>query len=184
MRKLTVLLGAVVLAVAAVAVVAGTAGPAAAGGWAVPAFDPVPPLVAGESTPIGLTVLQHGVSPVSVDDVALTFVGADGVPHRFPAEPEGPLGHYVATVTLAAGTYSWSVQPGWFPDHELGSVVVTAASDGSEAAMATAPPASDDVSSGRALARVALPFGAVLAAAFAVASARPGRRRALAAGAS
>jgi hypothetical protein len=174
MRKRTVLLMAVVVALVAVV---GAAGPAAAGGWAVPAFDPVPPIEAGVPTPIGLTVLQHGVSPVEVDGVALTFVGEDGVAHRFPAAPEGAVGHYVATVTLAAGTYSWSVQPGWFAEHELGPVAVAVAASASSPAPA---PPDDDVSTGRAVARVALPIGALLAAGAAVVTARP-RRRALAA---
>jgi hypothetical protein len=157
------------------------AAPAAAGGWAVPAFDPLPPIEAGRPAAIGLTILQHGVHPADVDDVALVYVADDGTTFRFAAEPDGRPGHYVAQVELPAGSYRWSVQPGWFPEHDLGPVTVR---DSASSAIApvderVAPPPVDDggASALRLTARVALPVLALVAAAVAIGV--PRRRRAV-----
>jgi hypothetical protein len=162
----------VMLVVAVVVVLSVGAGPAAAGGWAVPAFDPLPPLRAGQESTVGLTVLQHGQHPVSVDGVAVTYVAADGRRHRFEAEAEGPEGHYLATVSLPEGTFEWSVELGFFGTRELGAITVDGGSS-----LAPSVPGRDELSAGRWLARIVLPLAAAAAlAAVVVAGLRPRRR--------
>jgi hypothetical protein len=166
MRR-SVVFAAVVGVVLAVAVPTA----AAKGGWAVASFDPLPPLEGGRPATIGLTLLQHGVHPVTVDDVTLSFTDDRGTTTRVPATPEGAEGHYVAQVELPAGTYRWSVQPGFFPERELGTISVAGAS-------AVPPPGADATtgpSTTRMVARIALPVAAVLAAAAAFAGRRPRR---------
>jgi hypothetical protein len=174
MRKLFVLAGAVVVALAL------GASPAFAGGWVVPAFDPVPPIVAGQPTAIGLRILQHGVHPLDdLEDVTLTFAADDGSTHRFTARPDGDAGHYVAQVTLAPGTYDWSLQPGFFPEHELGAVTVGSGFGAAAIEAARVDGGADGgMSTTRAVARVALPALALAAAAVAIV--RPRRRVSLA----
>ncbi len=102
--------------------------PANAGGWAVTSLDPVPPIEVGRETPIGFTVLQHGSHPAGeLTDVSITTTSPDGATEQFPAVAEGPAGHYVARVIFrTAGTYQWSVKPGWFSVQSLGVVTVPA----------------------------------------------------------
>lgn len=98
---------------------------ASAGGWAVTSIDEIPAVTAGSPAKVGLTILQHGSTPVDVEDVAIVLIGADGVRHLFPAHQDGRVGHYVAEVTVPdAGTYRWTVQQGWFGDYDLGSLNV------------------------------------------------------------
>ncbi len=104
--------------------------PASAGGWAVTSIDEIPAVVAGVPVTVGFTILQHGVTPVHVDEVALAVVGADGRRQLFPARRDGPTGHYAVEMTLpAAGTYRWSSEQGWFGTYELGSLVVGSGED-------------------------------------------------------
>jgi hypothetical protein len=171
----------VMFAAAVGMVLAAAVAPAAAkGGWAVPSFDPLPPLEADRPVTIGLTLLQHGVHPVTVDDVTLTFTDDRGVTTRVAATPDGPEGHYVAPVQLPAGAYRWSVQPGFFPERELGTIDVAAPTDGSTVAPspATASAGGDGgagPSTARTVARVALPIAAVLVAIGGFAARRPRR---------
>jgi hypothetical protein len=115
-----------------------TALPAAAkGGWATSTLDEAPQAEPGATTEIGFTILQHGQTPVNVDDVAVV-IRVDGDEQVSPALQEGEVGHYVADVTFPTeGRYEWAIRQGWFGDHELGRLSVggvdaagAAASDG------------------------------------------------------
>src|SRR5262245_52124166 len=103
MRKL---LAATVLALGAL----GVASPAAAGGWAVVSLDPLAAApTPGRPTAIGFTIRQHGQTPVADETASIVVTAPSGVTTRFPAHPDGPVGHHVAVVTLpVAGTYHWS----------------------------------------------------------------------------
>jgi hypothetical protein len=101
------------------------ASPAVAGGWAVTTLDAVPQPKAGESTPVGFTVRQHGRTPVNIADVGIVTRDAEGHETLWPAWHEGPTGHYVTKVTFpAAGTFMWSVNQGWFGPQDLGTIRV------------------------------------------------------------
>ena len=114
------------LAVAAGVAVAGSA-PASAGGWAVTTLDPLDSPLPGEQVDVGFTIRQHGVTPVAVDGVAILVTDARGATESFTAHAEGPVGHYVASVTFpTAGSYRWSVEQGWFGSQDLGTVRVGA----------------------------------------------------------
>ncbi len=113
--------------IAAVAVLALPHSPATAGGWAVGSLDSTPEAVAGESTEVGFTILQHGVTPADLtDDVGIEISNGDGSAAFFPAVSDGTPGHYVATVTFpdASGAYAWSIRMGWFGPHDLGTLDV------------------------------------------------------------
>ena len=125
-----------------VAGLAAFAGPAAAGGWAVTTLDSLPGAIEpGHATPIGYTIRQHGVTPVSMDDTALLVALADGTTARFPGRPDGPKGHHVAQVTIPdAGRFVLQVDQGFFGVQDLGyldagagsgSAVVTSTASGS-----------------------------------------------------
>ena len=98
---------------------------ASAGGWAVTTLDEVPAATSGEAVAVGFTILQHGVTPVDLDEgVGIEITGADGTVQVFPAINDRP-GHYVASVVFpGAGNYRWAVQQGWFGEQELGSLTV------------------------------------------------------------
>ena len=86
---------------------------AAAGGWATVKLDASSPTPgAGDPTEIGLTVLQHGKTPI--DWIGLTVVATNAVTGEAvvaTAHPKGPIGHYVATLTFpGAGDWSLSYQ--------------------------------------------------------------------------
>jgi hypothetical protein len=88
------------------------AGAALAGGWAAAVLDEgtVAP-AAGTTTTLGFRVLQHGVTPVSWVKVTLVATNtATGEAVSATATPQGPEGHYVATLTFPASgdwTLSW-----------------------------------------------------------------------------
>ncbi len=114
-----------------VAVVAwfGLAASATAGGWAVASLDSVPVAKPDRTVEVGFMILQHGVTPVALeDDVGIELTLDDGTSDYFPATAEGAVGHYVADVTFpgATGDYDWSIRMGWFGPYELGSIAVTA----------------------------------------------------------
>lgn len=103
--------------------------PVAAGGWVVVSLDATPQIVAGEPTDVGFTVLRHGVTPETSDDLAIVVTSPDGTSQRFAAAPDGAVGHHVARVTLDGGTYTWSVSGG-IVAYELGSLDVGSADSG------------------------------------------------------
>lgn len=76
---------------------------AIAGGWAQVTVKEIPTdPPAGGGTPIELSVLQHGVTPVSWP--TLTVVATDaasGTVVRTEAKAEGPSGSYLATIVFA-----------------------------------------------------------------------------------
>ncbi|MDP2292069.1 MAG: hypothetical protein Q8M22_12840 [Actinomycetota bacterium] len=113
----------------------GLGGTAAAGGWAVTTLDATPVPVPGEPVDVGFTIRQHGVTPVDIaDGVAIEVVAADGTVQRFPAERQGVVGHYVASVVFpAAGDFNWSVIQGSFGPQDLGVLSVDAATSGAVA---------------------------------------------------
>jgi hypothetical protein len=86
---------------------------ALAGGWAQVNVTngPIDP-VAGEPTTIELSVLQHGVTPVSWP--RLTVIATDaasGTVIRAEAEAKGPEGSYTASLTLpSAGDWTLTFQ--------------------------------------------------------------------------
>lgn len=99
------------LAVAAMLAIAGSV---LAGGSATVTLDtPEPPQPsAGEPITIGFTLLQHGELPVSWPDAFITASNVEtNETLRFDANPLGPEGHYVATVTLPAeGAWQWAIR--------------------------------------------------------------------------
>jgi hypothetical protein len=99
---------------------------AGAGGWAISTLDEVPVFVPGEATPVGFTILQHGVRPVDLaQDVGIEVTAPDGTTSYFAAAPDGTTGHYVATVTFPnAGDFTWRVRQGWFGPHDLGPITI------------------------------------------------------------
>ena len=101
------------LAVAAVVGAIGPASPAGAGGWVAVSLDAVPTLQPGEPAEVGFTVLRHGVTPESSDDLVVTLVGEDGATYEFAAQPDAVRGHHVVTIEVpSAGDYTWSVEGG------------------------------------------------------------------------
>jgi hypothetical protein len=134
MRKVLV---AAVLAVVTFAVAA----PAAAGGWAVTTLDPLATApVAGEPFEVGFTIRQHGRTPVSLPDAAIIVTGPDGRTTRFPATPQGPEGHHVATVEIAApGPVTWAVEQGLFGQQDLGTLDVGGAATTGSAGTGSSP---------------------------------------------
>jgi hypothetical protein len=105
------------------------AAPAYAGGWAIGTLDEASPaLTAGESRPIGYTILQHGRTPVDLQDTGINARSlTTGEVVEFAGRGTGEVGHYVADVKLpAAGMWAWSLGMDWFGDQDLGTITVVA----------------------------------------------------------
>jgi hypothetical protein len=123
------------------ALLAALAPGALAGGWAVTTVDPI----AGELTPgtsavIGYTIRQHGRTPVDLADTGIEIRSADGAPTFFRGRREGPVGHYVATITVPAAGAQWTVRQDAFGPQDLGSVPVASNAGTSGATTAEATP--------------------------------------------
>ena len=104
-----------------------------AGGWVVVSLDTMPAVHAGDDTDVGFTVLRHGVTPESSDDLAIVLIEPDGTSHRFEAVQDGAVGHHVATITWPdEGEYRWRVT-GEFVTADLGTLEVLAPPDGGTA---------------------------------------------------
>ena len=90
------------------------AGAAMAGGWASATLDTGNPPTpnAGEKTTIGFTLLQHGVTPISWEQVTLIGSNAEtGDSVVAEAAPQGKTGHYVVEVTFpSAGSWTWRLE--------------------------------------------------------------------------
>lgn len=160
-----------ILALACV-VVASHQTPAAAGGWAITSLDPFDQPVAGRQTVIGLTILQHGVTPVDLADVGIRVTGPGGPSQFFPAVSDAPdrVGHYTADVVFpSAGTFSWIVEQDIFGPQDLGRVTVTGAAGGSSVTGEAGP--------GPAILRYGLPLVAALCIAIIIRELGRGRRR-------
>jgi hypothetical protein len=90
------------------------------GGWATSTLDEAPQAEPGATDEIGFTILQHGRTPVNVDDVAVVIGDQE-----WPAVEKGEVGHYVAEVTFPVeGEYAWAIRQGWFGDYDLGTLKV------------------------------------------------------------
>lgn len=129
-----------------------------AGGWAMTTLDTTPgDLRAGVTYEIGYTILQHGVHPVAVDYTEIRLQGPWKVgTHLFEGMPEGPVGHYVAEVTIPeAGEYRWEIAQGPFGIFDLGQIVV-------------GEPGAIQSSSASDIVRTVLPVAALISAAFVV----------------
>lgn len=117
--------------------------PALGGGWAVTTLDNVPdPFDAGQTYAIGYTIRQHGVTPVSVDRTEIQVTQSEsGKRLAFPGVSDGPVGHYLAKVTIpAAGSWTWEVTQGPFAPQPLGTLAVSMpATAAAPAAVATVP---------------------------------------------
>jgi hypothetical protein len=118
------------------------ASPAVAGGWAVTTLDAVPQPKAGAPTDVGLTVRQHGRTPVDVADVGIVVRDRAGKERFFAARHQGATGHYVATVVFPeVGTTTWQVNQGWFGPQDLGTIRVLDPKAPAPAAPAASEPA-------------------------------------------
>ena len=98
-----------------------------AGGSATVYLDEPPVnVIAGEASRFGFMVMQHDVTPVNVDGVYLSAVQREtGEAIRADARQEGVEGHYVVEVTFpSAGSWKWSITPGWFPPTSFASLDV------------------------------------------------------------
>lgn len=114
--------------------VAASPGSVGAGGWVVISLDQQPELVSGEPTEVGFTVLRHGETPESSDDIRFVLTDENGGRHQFTAVPDGAVGHHVVTIDLPKdGEYQLTVF-GRFVDVDLGSFIVDDGSGGGSAA--------------------------------------------------
>jgi hypothetical protein len=97
----------------------------------VVSLDEQPELIAGEPTDIGFTVLRHGVTPESNEDLVFVLTDQGGTRHEFTATPDGAVGHHVVTIDVPSdGTYRLTVL-GQFVDVDLGPIAIGSGSDGS-----------------------------------------------------
>jgi hypothetical protein len=131
---------------AALAVALAFGGAALAGGWATARLDGggTPPTPnAGEKMTIGFTLLQHGETPISWEQVTLIGSNAEtGDSVVAEARPDGKTGHYVVEVTFpSAGTWNWRLetqnlvmQHSTFPALSVGAGSAAAAPAGSGSA--------------------------------------------------
>ena len=108
----------------AVATVVSAATPAGAGGWAVTTLDPLPAIAPGQPAVVGLTIRQHGVTPVELDGVEIVVMPESGPSRHFAARAEGPRGHYIAELVVPAGSHRWQVVQGGFGPQDLGTLTV------------------------------------------------------------
>ncbi|GAC1547291.1 MAG: hypothetical protein NVS2B7_22940 [Herpetosiphon sp.] len=85
---------------------------ALAGGWALVSLDSVPAAPgAGVPFTVGFVVLQHGRTPLNGLHPTLHFSSVAGEHLTVPADQQGDVGHYVATVTLPTnGRWYWDVE--------------------------------------------------------------------------
>lgn len=105
-------------------------GTSSAGGWVVVSLDSTPVVEADRDVAVGFTVLRHGVTPESWDDLEIVITRRDGGVHRFDAVQQGAVGHHVATINVPDdGDYGWKVV-GPFVDAELGTLIVNDAPSG------------------------------------------------------
>lgn len=114
--------------------------PVLAGGWATVRLDEPPgELPPGEPWQFGFMVLQHDVTPTSeVAPVVRAVHLESGDEVSATAEQEGPIGHFVAELTLPlAGEWSWTITPDPFAETSFPALIVSTQPAG-DAAMGTA----------------------------------------------
>ncbi len=143
---------------------------ALAGGWAVSTIDPMAAPAAGVPIDVGFTIRQHGMTPVDLTDVAIAVTGPSGETTMYPAQRDGDVGHYVASVTFEEGQSTWEIRQGFFEPQDLGTITV--AHDSSS-------PSVVESSSYRwpGVARGLVPLAAIALATVAIADAIVSRRR-------
>jgi hypothetical protein len=143
---------------------------ASAGGWAVSTLDSMTTPAAGVPTDVGFTIRQHGVTPVDLADVAIAVTGPSGETRVYPAQRDGDLGHYVATVTFEEGQSTWEIRQGFFEPQSLGTITVAGEASG---------PGMVESSSYRwpGVARGLVPLAAIALATVAITDAIVSRRR-------
>lgn len=118
-----------------------TATLAQAGGWAVITLDDLPgPQTAGKPFMLGMTVLQHGETPLEIDQLQVTArQESSGQSLTFFAKPDGKPGHYsVELLFPEPGRWEWSVSSGMFPAYQPMPVLEVA--DASQTAGVTQKP--------------------------------------------
>jgi hypothetical protein len=142
MRRINILAIGTLLALGALA------GTALAKEGAVTKLDALPPggLHAGQTIPVGFTILMDGVEPYKADVAEIVVRNGTGKVLSYPATAQGPAGHYVANVYFpAAGTYTWQVTQGtFFAPYDLGTIAVLAPVATSQAQNASSIPATSD----------------------------------------
>ena len=121
----------------------GTVVPGFAGGWAVVTLDSLPEgVVPDVEFPIGFTVRQHGVTPLSNLDPAPQVTARNaqtGEVVRSTATDDGPRGHYVAQLTFpSSGEWGWGIQAFGGQQQRMPPILVADPSV-SEVASAAAP---------------------------------------------
>jgi plastocyanin len=88
--------------------------PASAGGWASVKLDSAPGQVyAGTPVSIGFLVLQHDVTPLTVDRAYLEATNREtGEELNVDAHHDGDVGHFMVDVTFpSAGPWKWKITP-------------------------------------------------------------------------
>lgn len=118
-----------------------TATLAQAGGWAVITLDELPgPQTAGTTFIVGMTALQHGRTPLEIDQLVVQArQESGGQALTFSAKPEGKPGHYsVELLFPEPGRWEWGVSSGMFPTYQPMPVMEVA--DASQAATASRKP--------------------------------------------
>jgi hypothetical protein len=142
MRRINILAIGTLLALGALA------GTALAKEGAVTKLDALPPggLHAGQTIPVGFTILMDGVEPYKADVAEIVVRNGTGKVLSYPATAQGAAGHYVANVYFpAAGTYTWQVTQGtFFAPYDLGTVAVLPPVATSQAQNASSTPATSD----------------------------------------
>jgi hypothetical protein len=99
----------------------------------VSTLDPMATPTAGVPTDVGFTIRQHGVTPVDLDDVAIAVTGPSGETTVYPAQRDGSVGHYVASVTFDEGQSTWEIRQGFFEAQDLGTITVASGGSRSSA---------------------------------------------------
>lgn len=90
------------------------AAPATAGGWATAGLGPPDDgISAGDTWKAEVMIKQHGITPlVGATPAVIITKGSES--HRFPAEPTGKAGVYVANVKFpSGGTWRYQVYDGF-----------------------------------------------------------------------
>lgn len=101
--------------------------PALAGGWASVRLDEIPgDIPIGKPWKFGFMVLQHDITPNSdVTPIVRAVNKKTGKEITATAVQEGPVGHFVAELTLPeAGEWKWEVHPEPFAATTLETLVV------------------------------------------------------------
>jgi hypothetical protein len=106
-----------------------TAAPALAGGWAVTSVEDAPAeFVPGETYQLHYTVLQHGRTPVDVDDTAVILRSRDSAETLiFEGIATKEVGRYEVEVEIpTTGSWEWKITQGPFQAQELGTLPMQA----------------------------------------------------------